>query len=124
MVDDAGPATSAGEGAVAYKVSSYLSTRCLIYGVSQILIHYIKGRLNTIINVVNEQDFMWQQWVNGILGLYVLVHPFLGLSGQTEVWVLVIVGAVVAALGFWGAAEKGGSGGAGGAGGMGGGMRQ
>lgn len=49
---------------------------------------------------------MWQQYTNGILGLYVLVHPFLGLTGQTNVWVLVTVGVVIAALGFWGAAEK------------------
>jgi hypothetical protein len=46
---------------------------------------------------------MWQQWINGILGLFVLVLAFIGLSGTTLTWTLAITGAVVAILGFWGA---------------------
>ena len=46
---------------------------------------------------------MWQQWVNAILGLWVLAIPFLGFTGATLTWTLVITGLVVAILGFWGA---------------------
>lgn len=48
---------------------------------------------------------MWQQWVNGILGLWVLIVPFLGLTGQAYVWTLAVTGIVIAVLGFWGAGE-------------------
>ena len=48
---------------------------------------------------------MWQQWINGILGLWLIVVPFLGLFGATFTWTLMITGAVVAILGFWGALE-------------------
>ena len=48
---------------------------------------------------------MWQQWVNAILGLIVVAVPFLGLTAATFTWTLVIVGAAVAVLGFWGAQE-------------------
>jgi hypothetical protein len=48
---------------------------------------------------------MWQQWTNGILGLWVVIVPFLGLTGQQNAWTLVVTGLVVAILGFWGATE-------------------
>lgn len=46
---------------------------------------------------------MWQQWVNGILGLWVIVVPFLGLTGTQNTWTLAVTGIVIAVLGFWGA---------------------
>ena len=49
---------------------------------------------------------MWQQWVNGILGLWVIVVPFLALQGGTLTWTLVVTGIVIAILGFWGAAAE------------------
>lgn len=48
---------------------------------------------------------MWQQWVNGILGLWVIIVPFLGFTGTQNVWTLGITGLVIAVLGFWGATE-------------------
>ena len=48
---------------------------------------------------------MWQQWVNGILGLWVLISSFVGMSASGMTTNLVIVGIVVAILGFWGAAS-------------------
>jgi hypothetical protein len=48
---------------------------------------------------------MWQQWVNGILGIWTIVVPFLGFTGNTLTWTLVVTGLVVAILGFWGGAE-------------------
>ncbi|MCI0619584.1 SPW repeat protein [Candidatus Wolfebacteria bacterium] len=47
---------------------------------------------------------MWQNWVNGILGLWILISPFVGLEGSNMTTNLVIVGIVVAVLGFWSAA--------------------
>jgi hypothetical protein len=48
---------------------------------------------------------MWQQWVNGILGLWTIIVPFLGFTGNTLTWTLVVTGIIVAILGFWGGAQ-------------------
>ena len=48
---------------------------------------------------------MWQQWTNGILGLWVIAVPFLGLTTTQNMWTLAITGIVMAVLGFWGATE-------------------
>jgi hypothetical protein len=48
---------------------------------------------------------MWQQWINGVLGLWTIAIPFLGFTGDTLLWTLVVTGIIVAALGFWGAIE-------------------
>ena len=48
---------------------------------------------------------MWQQWVNVLLGLWVFVVPFLGMSPSGMTWTLVVSGLVIAALGLWGAQE-------------------
>jgi len=65
---------------------------------------------------------MWQNWLNGILGLWILISPFFGLSESAMTTNLVIVGIVVAVLGFWsaGMGKKmgGGGGGPSGGGGM------
>jgi hypothetical protein len=50
---------------------------------------------------------MWQDWVNGIVGLWVIVVPFLGLTGTSLMWTLVVTGVVVAILGFWSGAQQG-----------------
>jgi len=44
---------------------------------------------------------MWQQWVNALLGLWVIVIPFLGLTGAALMWTLVVTGIVVAGLSLW-----------------------
>ncbi len=49
---------------------------------------------------------MWTQWVNGILGLWVLISPFLGFSPDGMTTNLVIVGILVAILGFAGAVQE------------------
>jgi hypothetical protein len=49
---------------------------------------------------------MWQSWINGILGLWVIITPFVGAANTT---VLVITGVVIAILGFWAAASSGSS---------------
>jgi len=48
---------------------------------------------------------MWQDWTNGVLGLAVVgmaIYGF-GTMGATLGWGLGIVGAIIAAVGFWGA---------------------
>jgi hypothetical protein len=48
----------------------------------------------------------WQHWINAILGIWVVVIPFLALAGAALTWTLVITGAVILLLGFWGATES------------------
>jgi hypothetical protein len=50
---------------------------------------------------------MWQDWLNGILGIWVIVIAFLGLTGSSLEWTLVVTGVVVAVLGFWAAGSHG-----------------
>lgn len=46
---------------------------------------------------------MWQQWINVLLGLWIIVLPFLGITGSTFTWTLAVTGIVVAALALWSA---------------------
>ena len=46
---------------------------------------------------------MWQDWINGVLGVAVIVVAFLGLTGNELVWTLGLLGAGIAIVGFWGA---------------------
>lgn len=48
---------------------------------------------------------MWQQWVQVLLGLWVLAVPFINMSSTAYMWSLVISGVIIAALGLWGALE-------------------
>ena len=48
---------------------------------------------------------MWQQWINGILGLWIILVPFLDLASDGLAYTLVATGIIVAILGFWGAAS-------------------
>ena len=46
---------------------------------------------------------MWQNWINAILGLWIMLSSFLGMSAAEMTTNLMVVGAVIAVLGFWGA---------------------
>jgi hypothetical protein len=46
---------------------------------------------------------MWQDWVNGFLGLWLVMLAFLGVMDQ---WTLLFVGAAIAVLGFWAVARR------------------
>jgi len=48
---------------------------------------------------------MWQQWINALLGLWVIAVPFIGMSQNALMWTLAITGIVIAVLGAWGAIE-------------------
>jgi hypothetical protein len=49
---------------------------------------------------------MTTQWLNGILGLWVIISPFIGFTPGGMTANLVIVGIAVALLGFGGAAYE------------------
>lgn len=49
---------------------------------------------------------MWQQWVNTLLGIWIIVLAFLGLTGSTLMWTLIVTGVIVAVLGLWSAASS------------------
>jgi len=49
---------------------------------------------------------MWRQWTNAVLGLVVLVVPFLGLTSTVFMWTLVTVGLAVTILAVWGASQE------------------
>lgn len=48
---------------------------------------------------------MWQQWMNAVLGLWIIAVPFIGFAAETLTWTLLVTGAVVAALAVWGAGQ-------------------
>lgn len=45
---------------------------------------------------------MWQQWINLVLGLWIIAVPFLGLTANAFTWTLAITGIIVAGLALWG----------------------
>jgi len=49
---------------------------------------------------------MWQAWVNGILGLWVFIAAFLSFSTKGIFWNDLIVGVIVAIVGFLMVKEK------------------
>lgn len=52
---------------------------------------------------------MWQNWINGILGLAIFAVAFLGLTGSALTWTLSVAGLLIAIIGFWGAGATTGS---------------
>lgn len=48
----------------------------------------------------------WSEWVNGILGLWVIWASFLYVPSGTGRTLMLITGLVVAILGFWGGATE------------------
>lgn len=49
---------------------------------------------------------MWKQWVNGILGVLIILMPNLGLTESMRSALLVIIGIAIAVLAFWSVSEK------------------
>lgn len=46
---------------------------------------------------------MWQNWIVAILGLWVMLSSFMGMSASSMSVNLLVIGAVIAVLGFWSA---------------------
>ncbi len=57
--------------------------------------------LRSILRALITHTYMWQQWVNALLGLWVIVVPFLGLDSASLMWTLVVTGIVIAGLSLW-----------------------
>jgi hypothetical protein len=49
---------------------------------------------------------MWQDWVNAILGIWVIITPYLGMSDSAIKSNLVIVGIVIVVLAVWSAMSR------------------
>ena len=49
---------------------------------------------------------MWQAWILGILGIWIIIVPYLNMTDSANKWVLVITGIIVAILGFWGTMSR------------------
>ncbi len=49
---------------------------------------------------------MWQAWLSGLIGLWLILSAFLGFADTTMTWNLVISGILVAVFGFWSAGSK------------------
>jgi len=47
---------------------------------------------------------MWTQWLNGLLGIWIIVVPFLNMTQSAMKTTLIISGIVIALLGFAGRA--------------------
>jgi len=46
---------------------------------------------------------MWQNWLIGILGLWIILLPFLALPLKLQSALIVISGILISVLGFWSA---------------------
>ncbi len=56
--------------------------------------------------VLYNEDIMWKQWVNGVLGIWIVLLPYLGFTSDIHTWLMVITGIVIAVLAFWSASES------------------
>jgi hypothetical protein len=56
----------------------------------------------TVIEHLKERGTMWQAWMTGILGIWLIIASFT-ISGN--IMNQLIVGVAIAVLGFWGAAR-------------------
>lgn len=45
---------------------------------------------------------MWQNWLNGVLGVVVMLVAFLGSTDVVLMWTFGTIGIVIAVVGFWG----------------------
>lgn len=48
---------------------------------------------------------MWKYWANAILGLWIILVPYLGFELGAKDVLLVVSGIVIAALAFWSVSE-------------------
>lgn len=53
--------------------------------------------------LILKEKTMWHNWVNGLLGLWVLISPFLGFTAEGMTTNLVVVGILAIVVSVWGA---------------------
>lgn len=61
---------------------------------------YIKGRF-----INQQQNNMWKQWLNFILGLWIVLSAYLGFTPDAMVTNLTVTGIIMAGLSLWSALE-------------------
>ncbi len=49
---------------------------------------------------------MWKDWINGILGIWIVVLAFLGLPFSARAILMIITGLLIAFLSFWEGASR------------------
>lgn len=49
---------------------------------------------------------MWQNWINAVLGIWVIIVPYLGMSDSGETTTLIITGAAILIFAIWGAMDR------------------
>ena len=49
---------------------------------------------------------MWKHWTNGVLGLWVIIMPYLGFTATAHKTLMVVSGIAIAVLSFWAASES------------------
>jgi hypothetical protein len=57
-------------------------------------------------NFLSHRIFM--NWILGILGIWIVIEPFLPFSVSVSRWLLVLSGLVIAVLAFWPKGKEGG----------------
>ena len=83
-------------------VSPYLFSYTSSTTVNSVVLGIIVAALAIVRLVAPSQ--VWASWTNGIAGLWLIIAPFIiGASIAAEYWNGIIVGIVVAVLGFWNA---------------------
>ena len=56
--------------------------------------------------IYERDNYIWQNYVNAILGLWTIIAAYLYVPSGTGRVLLLLTGIVVAILGFWGGAEE------------------
>jgi hypothetical protein len=49
---------------------------------------------------------MWQQWVNFIAGLWIIMSAYIGMSASAMAANITVTGIIIAALALWGALQQ------------------
>ncbi|PIR69340.1 MAG: hypothetical protein COU47_03140 [Candidatus Niyogibacteria bacterium CG10_big_fil_rev_8_21_14_0_10_46_36] len=49
---------------------------------------------------------MWKNWILGVLGLWVILMPFLGMPPTLMRTIYIVTGIAIAVLGFWSATAR------------------
>ena len=44
---------------------------------------------------------MWKDWINGILGIFIVILAFLGFPSSIKAVLMIAIGLIIAFLSFW-----------------------
>ena len=78
----------------------------MVLGDLPIDIRFLKAGKPPEINLNENKIMRWQDTVNGILGIWLIISAFLKFTAQGNLYNYLIVGIIVTILGFWAAYLK------------------